>query len=112
MLTVNLLLKYKIMDTTAPFNIKITYGSNEVAVTILPTDEGYYKVVYYGGIIGAVCFDGKDWDLVPSEKIIAGDLPLYTPGPLGERIEIELTDQVADRIGLEISLYEGDDHEA
>jgi hypothetical protein len=95
-----------------PFNIRISYGTNEVTLTILPDDEGYYKVIYFGGILGAVCYDGKDWDLVERDKISAGDLPLYEPGPVGERIEIELTDHVVDRIGWEINLYENDDLEA
>lgn len=95
-----------------PYNIKISYGTKEVTLTILPTDEGYYKVIYFGGILGGVYFDGKDWDLVEQDKITAGDLPLYEPGRIGERIEVELNDHVVDRIGWEISLYENDDLEA
>jgi hypothetical protein len=95
-----------------PYNIKISYGTKEVTLTILPTDEGYYKVIYFGGILGGVCFDGKDWDLVEQHKIKVGDLPLYEPGRVGERIEIELNDHMVDRIGWEINLYENDDLEA
>ena len=94
-----------------PYNIKISYGKDEVTLTILPSGE-YYKVIYYGGILGGVCFDGKDWDLLDADQIIAGDLPLYEPGRVGERIEIELTDHVVERIGWEINLYENDDLEA
>jgi hypothetical protein len=95
-----------------PYNIKISYGTKEVTLTILPTAEGYYKVIYFGGILGGVCYDGKDWDLMEQHKITAGDLPFYEPGPVGERIEIELNDHVVDRIGWEINLYENDDLEA
>ncbi len=86
------------------FNIKISYGTNEVTLTILPTDNDYYKVIYYGGVLGAVCFDGNDWEAVAPENLEAGDLPFYEPGRPGERIEIELTDHVIDRIGWEIRL--------
>lgn len=95
-----------------PYNIKISYGTNEVTLTILPTNEGYYKVIYYGGILGAVFFDGKDWDSVANDHIVQGDLPFYEAGRIGERIEIELSDHVIERIGWEIHLYENDDLEA
>jgi hypothetical protein len=49
---------------------------------------------------------------VAQNKITTGDLPLYEPGRVGERIEIELSDHVVDRIGWEINLYENDDLEA
>ncbi len=39
------------------FNIRIGYGENEVTLTILPTSDGYYKVIYYGGILGAVILE-------------------------------------------------------
>jgi hypothetical protein len=93
----------------SPFNIKIVYGSNEVTLTVLPTENDYYKIIYFGGILGAVCYDGQDWDLISKEHIDAGDLPFYQPGAIGERIEIELNDQVVDRIGWEIKLYEDED---
>lgn len=94
-----------------PYNIRISYGSHDVTLTILPAEQGYYKVIYYGGILGGVCYDGKDWDIVGPDKIIAGDLPFYEPGLVGERIEIELNDHVVDRIGWEINLHENDDQE-
>jgi hypothetical protein len=94
-----------------PFNIKIKYGTQEVTLTILPTEEEYYKVIYYGAILGAVCFDGEHWDQVPLEQIAAGDLPFYEPGSNGDRVEIEMTDYVIDRIGEEIDLYVDDEDE-
>lgn len=96
---------------TAPFNIKIGYGQKEVTLTILPTDEGYYKVIYYGGILGAVCFDGDDWDLMDAEDVVAGDLPPYEPPLNGDRLEIVLNELTVDRIGREIELYNDDEEE-
>jgi hypothetical protein len=89
-----------------PFNIKVGYGENEVTLTILPTEEGYYKVIYYGGILGAVRYenDTDGWEVVPPEEVVAGDLPLYEPDLNGDRLEIVLNDETVDEIGTEITL--------
>ncbi|MHA4895246.1 hypothetical protein ACXZ1K_10865 [Pedobacter sp. PWIIR3] len=85
-----------------PFNIKIGYGVNEVTLTILPADNGCYKVIYYGGIIGAVKLDIDDWELVPEEDIIAGDLPFYKHDLSSGRPNIILNEATVDEIGDEI----------
>jgi hypothetical protein len=92
-----------------PFNIKIGYGENEVTLTILPVEENYYKVIYFGGVMGAVCFNGEDWDLIEKEDVEAGDLPLYEPELKGDRLEIVLDQLTVDAIGEEIELYCMDD---
>jgi len=88
------------------FNIKVGYGDNEVTLTILPTKEGYYKVIYYGGILGAIRLanDTDGWETVPPEDVVAGDLPLYEPDLTAERLEIVLNDETVDEIGDEITL--------
>ncbi|WP_342331940.1 hypothetical protein [Pedobacter sp. FW305-3-2-15-E-R2A2] len=87
------------------FNIKIGYGSREVTLTILRQAD-YYKVIYFGGIIGGVRFaaDGE-WQPIDPEEMEAGDLPQYTPDQKGERIEIELNEQTVETIGSEIELH-------
>lgn len=86
------------------FNIKIAYGTNEILLSILPSQNNTYKIIYYGGILGTICHDGKDWELVTVEETFQDHLPPYRPGEIGERVEIELTDHVVDRIGWEIEL--------
>lgn len=86
------------------FNIKIGYGNREVTLTILE-EESYYKVIYFGGIMGAVYFLDGDWDLVDPEEVEAGDLPEYSPDLKGERLEIVLDEHTVDAIGKEIELY-------
>lgn len=87
-----------------PFNIKIGYGKNEVTLTILPKEE-YFKVIYFGGIMGAVrCVDG-DWDLIEPDGLEGGDLPLYTPDLKGERLEVVLDENTVDMIGREIEQF-------
>lgn len=93
------------------FNIKVGYGEKEVTLTILPHEEGYYKVIYFGGIMGGVyCRDG-DWELMGIEEIEAGDLPFYIPDLKGERLEVLLDEITVDAIGNEIELYYLDDDE-
>lgn len=59
-----------------PFNIHIQNNEQEVTLTILP-EQDYYKIIYFGGIIGAIKeFDGG-WELLPEEEIEAGSLPFY-----------------------------------
>jgi len=86
------------------FNIRIGYGENEVTLTILPTSDGYYKVIYYGGILGAVRLenDMESWENVPDDEIIAGDLPLYKHDLTADRLDVVLDEITVKRIGEEI----------
>ena len=88
-----------------PFNIKIKYHSNEITLTILPAENNIFKIIYFGGILGAVQLDHEEWYFRPIEEIEAGSLPYYTPGKEGSHIEIELTEFVVEQIGAEISEY-------
>lgn len=87
-----------------PFNIKIGYGEKEVTLTILPIETGYYKVIYFGGILGAVSYDNQSdcWQPVPAEDIEAGDLPLYKHDLKADRLEVVLNDGCIQEIGNEI----------
>ncbi|WP_316810898.1 hypothetical protein [Pedobacter heparinus] len=87
------------------FNIRIGYGKKEVTLTILPVKENYYKVIYYGGVMGAVCYNGDEWDLIEKEDVEPGDLPFYEPDLNGERLELILNETAVDAIGEEIELY-------
>lgn len=86
------------------FNIKIGFGDNEVTLTILPMEEGYYKVIYFGGILGAVRLDTDHttWEKVPDEEIEAGDLPLYRHDLSADRLDVVLDEHTVQRIGEEI----------
>ena len=86
------------------FNIKIGFGANEITLTILPTEEGYYKVIYYGGILGAIRLD-KDhhiWEKVADDDLEAGDLPVYKHDLTADRLDIVLDEHTVQRIGEEI----------
>jgi hypothetical protein len=87
-----------------PFNIKIVHEGQEVTLTILPTDDGYYKVIYYGGILGAVKKDvnTKVWTKVPDDEVIAGELPLYHHVDEDDRLELIFNDALSHDIGEEI----------
>lgn len=87
-----------------PFNIKVGFGQKEVTLTIMPVDEGYYKVIYYGGILGAVRYenDTDGWEIVPQEEITPGDLPFYEYTLNSDRLNFVLDDNTVDHIGYEI----------
>lgn len=83
------------------FNIRVGYGKKEVTLTILK-EKDYYKVIYFGGIMGAVRHDRNEWVLMKTTEIPAGDLPVYTPELKGERLEIVFDEHTARAIGKEI----------
>lgn len=85
------------------FNIKIGFGDNELTLTILPAEE-YYKVIYYGGILGAVRLesDNETWEKVPDEEVEPGDLPLYKHDLTADRLDVVLDEPTVQRIGEEI----------
>lgn len=87
-----------------PFNIKVGFGEHEVTLTILPSDQGHYIVIYFGGIIGAVKQDqdGELWEQVPDEDIVPGNLPLYEPDLSAERLDFVLCEHTVNHIGEEI----------
>jgi len=93
-----------------PFNIRVRYGSGEVTLTILPENKENFKIVYYGGILGGIKKENKEWDQIPLEDVAGADLPLYEPKYGEERIKIELTGHVIDRIGEEIDLHLEGEH--
>ncbi|MDR6782513.1 hypothetical protein ABIE26_000999 [Pedobacter africanus] len=88
-----------------PFNIKVGFGEKEVTLTILPTKEGYYKVIYFGGIVGAVRpeADGEGWEQVDEDEITAGDLPPYEPNLNADRLNFVMSEYIISNIGEEIS---------
>lgn len=90
-----------------PFNIKIEYHDRDVTLTILPEPDhkGYYKIIYFGGILGALYFDGEDWVMVQPEDVVAGDLPLYNPDLKENHLRLKFTEYLAEQIGHEIDLY-------
>lgn len=86
------------------FNIRTKYGQEEIVLTILE-EEAYFLVIYYGGIFGAVAKECGNWEQVPDDEIAAGHLPKYERAMPGERIEMEWSDHLVQRIGNEIDLY-------
>lgn len=59
-----------------PFNVHIRNNEEEITLTILP-EQDYYKIIYFGGIIGAIKEVDGEWELLTEDEIEAGDLPFY-----------------------------------
>lgn len=85
-----------------PFNIKVK-APEQVSLTVLPTDKGYYKIIYYAAVLTALEKTEKgDWKLLDKERIEAGDLPYYIPNLDSDHISITLDSFFAEAAGAEI----------
>jgi hypothetical protein len=86
------------------FNIKIGFGQNELTLTVLPNEEGIFKIIYYGGVLGAIRLeaDNETWEKVPDDELEAGDLPFYRHNLTTDRLDIVLDQPTVERIGEEI----------
>jgi len=60
----------------SPFNVHIIHQQHNLTLTIL-YEKDYYKIIYFGGIVGAIRNHGHDWELVPEDEILASDLPPF-----------------------------------
>jgi predicted RNA-binding protein with PUA domain len=87
-----------------PFNIKIQVAEQEVTLTISPYNQDRYRVIYFGGILGALKYhkSTKKWELLPFEEAIGDDLPPYTRSDDDNHIEIALNTDVVEDITREI----------
>ena len=73
-----------------PFNIKVK-APEQVSLTVLPTDKGYYKIIYYAAVLTALEKTEKgDWKLLDKEEIEAGDLPYYISNQDSDHMKITL----------------------
>lgn len=88
------------------FNIKINVAAKEITLTILPQDDEY-KIIYFGGIIGALKQGKNHFDFVKPENVVPGTLPLYkykqTESAAAEA-ELKLTKVVLTAIINEVEL--------
>ncbi|MDQ0638677.1 hypothetical protein QF042_002242 [Pedobacter sp. W3I1] len=50
------------------FNIEIDHNDQAITLTIVPKDD-YFKIVYLGGILGAIRKQESDWILLKAEEI-------------------------------------------
>lgn len=87
-----------------PFNIKIAVKNESITLTILPAEEGIFKIVYYGGVLAAVQSTGSkgNWDLIAPDALTSGDLPFYSRKPGSDHQEIELDEATVNQVGAAI----------
>jgi hypothetical protein len=88
------------------FNIHLA-SKNGLALTIAFADQ-QYKIIYDGGIIGALTLTGDNYTPVAEEDIIAGQLPLYDYKKTNEATDTEPLklgkseyEEIAEQIKLE-----------
>ncbi|RZL19235.1 MAG: hypothetical protein EOO89_03920 [Pedobacter sp.] len=75
-------------------------GEAEVTLTIKPSDH-YFKVIYFGGILGAIEKQGGKWIRVAEEAVEAerGDLPPYHHDLEKDEVEVVLDPATIKKIG-------------
>lgn len=60
------------------FDIIIPIQNEKVSLTLQPEQEGTYKVIHHGMLIGEITsVDGKFWRAVPMEEVKPGIYPMY-----------------------------------
>jgi len=85
-----------------PFNISVE-SPERVSLTVLPTDKGYYKVIYYAAVLTALEKNSAgEWSLVDKGEIEAGDLPYYIPGANSDHIEVTVDESFVKAAGAAI----------
>jgi len=93
------------MTVMEPFNIRINVQGEDVTLTILPYQSNAFKVIYYGGILGAVKRNRRHWEIIAAEEVPAGELPLFEPHRQHEEIELELSGELAISVGKAIDTH-------
>lgn len=85
-----------------PFNIRIQNNDQEVTLTVLP-ENNYFKLIYFGGIIGAIREFEDGWELLPEEEIEPGALPFYDyKNGIDEQPKLKLSLPKINQIAAEI----------
>ncbi|MFD0941498.1 hypothetical protein [Pedobacter boryungensis] len=86
-----------------PFNIHIQNNDEQVTLTVIP-EKDYFKLVYFGGIIGAIKESEGEWELLEEDEIEPGLLPLfnYKNGVNNEELKFELSLPKINQIAAEI----------
>jgi len=69
------------------FNIHLP-SENNLTLTILFADK-QFKIIYEGGIIGALKFKANSHQFIPAEEVVAGQLPLYDYKKTYENLDTE-----------------------
>lgn len=88
-----------------PFNIRINYQEQDLTLTVLPAENGYFKIIYYAAVLTAVQKNHvDDWKIVSKDAIEAGDLPFYIQGNHAEHLEFTLDEAFAQVVGSAIEL--------
>jgi hypothetical protein len=58
----------KRFEIMTAFNIEIEHNDQRITLAIIPKDD-YFKIIYFGGILGAIRKQGSDWILLEAAEI-------------------------------------------
>lgn len=87
------------------FNIHVP-SENNLTLTILFADK-QFKIIYEGGIIGALKIKASGYEFISAEEVVPGQLPLYDYKQTNENLNGDpfiLNDQNLNEIAEQIRL--------
>lgn len=75
------------------FNIKVAYHGDDITLTVAKSAHEF-RIIYNGGIIGAIRQKETDWEWLPEDEITPGELPLLSEkqGFANEKLPLGLPD--------------------
>lgn len=93
-----------------PFNIIVSLDGQKFDLNIHPEEGATYKVLYNGGLVGAIVFNGDGkWEAV-SVADLTPDLeaPMYEYNGAEDEVRIILEGEHAQHIGRAIAQHTGE----
>lgn len=93
-----------------PFNIIVNLDGQKFDLNIHPEEAGNYKVLYNGGLVGAITIaaGGHTWEAIPIQELAHEvELPMYEYNGAEDDVRIILEGEHAQEIGRAIGQYTG-----
>ncbi|WP_256004571.1 MULTISPECIES: hypothetical protein [Pedobacter] len=87
-----------------PFNIIVELDGKKIDLNIHPQEEGSYKIVYHGALVGEVYMssDGESWKAYSADDIDAAGYPIYEFDETSGHANILLEGNIVQEIGQQI----------
>ncbi|RDC56149.1 hypothetical protein DU508_11050 [Pedobacter chinensis] len=86
------------------FNVHIDHNGDNLTLTIIPKED-YFKIVYFGGILGALRKQGTDWILMEESEIDPGELAPFDYKLTPDGVHISLDSHEINQISEQIEHY-------
>jgi hypothetical protein len=90
------------------FDIVIPVQDKEVSLTLQPEEEGAYKVIYHGMLVGEIATEdnGASWHKLSIAEVTPGIYPMYEHDAAKDTPRIVLDEATLQKIGEAIAQQE------